>query len=580
MSLIPFKYNHLLYILLFLLLAGKANNALSQAYPSGYFRSPVDIPLRVTGTFAEFRYDHLHSGVDFPVPMRTPVRAVADGYISRIRLQAGGFGRALYVNHPNGYTSVYAHLDAFNPELEVFLKEEQYRQNTYELDYYPDSLTFKVRKSVQIAYSGNSGLSQGPHLHFELRRTADENPTNPLLFKFPINDWRPPVIKAMKIYTVYPNGDFMSDQAPVTIPMMKKNGKFIPKIQGGIQVPPFVIFGIQAADIDGSGNRNGLYSMDVLLDGVVIYQTGMDHFSFDNTRAVNSLIDFSLYQKSRQFVQLTRIAPCNNLSIFKNSKNSGVFDFSDGKIHEVTIKLSDIQNNSTEVVFQVESKSAGTFVFPQRKASHPEGVYPCDQSNDFINEDIRFHMPLGALYDTLRLEYSKSAAKPEYYSDIHDLHNGFTPLNEFCVLSIKARNLPEEYWDKACIAKVNPKGALTYVGGRYEKGWVTGLTRKFGSFAIVVDRTPPLIQAVVAKKGKKKKVAPNQLKFKIGDNFSGIHNYCGYINNVWTLMEYDFKRHTLVYKYDEKLRPGKNTFELFVTDKVGNQSVYTRELVR
>ncbi|MHC1707536.1 MAG: M23 family metallopeptidase [Bacteroidales bacterium] len=552
----------------------------AQEYPEGYFRSPVDIPLRVSGTFAEFRYDHLHSGVDFPVPMNTPLRAVADGYISRIRMQAGGFGRALYMNHPVGYTSVYAHLERFSPSLEKFLLEEQYRENTFELDYFPDSLAFKFKKGEIIGYSGNSGISQGPHLHFELRRTIDENPTNPLLFKFPINDLRPPVIKNIKIYPVYANGKPIKGSQPVNIPMIKSGGKFKPKNPGLIKVAPFVFFGIQAADIDGSGNKNGLYALDVLLDSIVIYQTGMDNFSFDNFRAVNSLIDFPLYQKTKQFVQLTRIAPCNNLSIFKDSRNGGVFDLSDGKEHTVTIKLSDIQKNITEIVFKVMGTHIKEYSFPPRQHMDPEGVFPCNVSNDFVREDIRFHMPDGALYDTLELEYEKTPGRLGFYSSVHDLHNGYTPLNEMCVLSLKAYNLQAELEDKACIARVNPKGGISYMGGRYEKGWVTGLTRKFGSFAVVVDQTPPLIQPLVNKKGKRKVVSPGQLKFKIGDNFSGVQSYCGYVNGNWVLMQYDFKRHTLLYKYNEALKPGKNIFELVVTDKLGNQSFYTREIMR
>lgn len=556
-----------------------SSTSFAQPYPSDYFRPPIDIPLRITGTFAEFRYDHLHSGVDIPAPMRTPVRAVADGYVSRIRMQAGGFGRALYINHPNGYTSVYAHLDAFSPELEKFLKEEQYRENTFELDYYPDSLMFKVRKAEIVAMTGNSGLSQGPHLHFELRCTSDESPTNPLLFKFPINDWRPPIIKLVKVYPVYPNGELINGMKVTNIPMVKAGGRFKPKTAGTTKVPPYVIFGIQAADIDGSGNRNGLYSLDVQLDGATVYQTGMDNFSFSNFRAVNSLIDFPLYQKSGQFIQMTRIAPCNNLAIFMGSKNRGVFDVSDGKPHRVTIKLSDIQNNITEIVFEIESVAGSPFETAVVKNTHPEGIFPCSQPNDFIKEDIRFHMPEGSLYDTLHLEYEKTQGRADFYSQVHAIHNGATPLNEFCVLSLKAFNLPAEFRDKACLARVAGKG-ISYVGGRYENGWVTGLTRKFGSFAIVVDRTPPLIQPLTGKKGRKKIVPANQLKFRIGDNFSGIQSYCGYVNDHWVLMEYDFKRHLLTYTFDDNLKPGKNTFELYVTDKVGNESKFTREITR
>ncbi|MCX6272838.1 MAG: M23 family metallopeptidase, partial [Bacteroidetes bacterium] len=278
----------------------------AQQFPTDYFRPPIDIPLRLTGTFAEFRYDHLHSGVDLPCPMRTPVHAVADGYVFRIRMQAGGFGRALYLKHPNGYTSLYGHLDAFNPTFEKYLKDVQYREKTFELDYYPDSTELPVKKGEIIAFSGNSGISQGPHLHFEIRQSSDESPTNPLLFGYRINDVRKPIVKNLRVYPVYIDGENIPGQTPVNIPMKKAGSDYKPKNPGVIKVPPYVIWGIQASDVDGSGGLNGLYTMDVSMDNDLVYHTGMEQFSWDNFRAVNSLIDFPYYQNTRNFIQLTR----------------------------------------------------------------------------------------------------------------------------------------------------------------------------------------------------------------------------------------------------------------------------------
>ncbi|HRY32212.1 MAG TPA: M23 family metallopeptidase [Bacteroidales bacterium] len=551
----------------------------AQQYPTGYFGLPLPQITRVSGTFAEFRYDHFHSGIDFPAPMRTPVYAIADGYISRIRLQSAGFGRALYINHPNGYTSVYAHLDEFIPDYEHFVTNYQFTYHTFELDEYPDTLRFPVKKGQIVAYSGNSGSSQGPHLHFEIRQTAGEMPTNPLLFGLKVNDNRKPVIRSLSYYRVRKNGDLLTGSMPVSLPVLKTAAGFSLKQTAVVNLPPYVIFGIRAQDIDGSGNKNGLYELTVRMDSVLVYHTGMDQFSFDHFRAINSLIDYDHYQKTRQFVQLTRVAPCNAIPLYKTALNGGVFDFSDGQVHRITIELSDYQGNLTELSFRAQCKDPAQYPCPPRNSKH-DIVFPCDQSNDFVSDELKLHIPRGVLFDTLELDYSKQSAAAGFYSSVHKIQDGSTPLNDYMVVSVRAKGLPAAYQDKACLARPTAKGGKTYIGGRYENGWVTALTRKFGSFAIAVDATPPVIKAVIRKDKKGRVLHPDRLTFKISDNFSGIGNYCGYVDGQWVLMVYDHKKSTLTYRIDSNLSAGEHLFELFVTDRIGNQQVFSRTIRR
>ncbi len=551
----------------------------AQSFPTDYFGLPLPQIPRVSGTFAEFRYDHFHSGIDFPAPMRTPVYAIADGYISRIRLQSAGFGRALYINHPNGYTSVYAHLDEFIPDYEQFVKDYQYTWHTFELDEYPDTARFPVKKGQVVAFSGNSGSSQGPHLHFEIRQTAGEMPTNPLLFGLKVNDNRKPVIRSLSYYRVRKNGDLLPGSVPVILPVLKTANGYTLKQSAVVNLPPYVIFGIRAQDVDGSGNKNGLYELTVKMDSVLVYHTGMDQFSFDHFRSINSLIDYNHYQKTRQFVQLTRVAPCNAIPLYKTAVNGGIFDFSDGLIHRIAIELSDYQGNTTSLSFQVQCKDPALYPCPPRPAK-PDIVFPCDQSNDFVSDELKLHIPRGVLFDTLELDYAKQAAPAGIYSSVHKVQDGVTPLNDYMVVSVRAKGLPAEYSEKACLVRMTGKGGKTYIGGRYENGWVTALTRKFGSFAIAIDATPPVIKPVIKKDKKGRVLHPDRLTFKISDNFSGIGSYCAYLDGEWVLMVFDHKRSTVTYRIDPNLPPGEHHFELIITDKLGNQQVFTRTVKR
>jgi hypothetical protein len=549
-----------------------------------YFRSPLEIPLRLSGTFAEFRNDHLHSGIDIPAVTGSRVVAVADGYVSRIRLQLAGFGYVIYIDHPNGYTSVYAHLNSFSPELHKYFKEKQIEEQSFELDYYPEPGSLPVKKGQLIAYSGNTGASQGAHLHFEIRATAAEAPMNPLLLGIKVIDPLKPVFKVLRLYATDPCGHFIPTIPPRDLAVVKTANGYRLKSPGVLKVPPFVIFGLQANDIDGSGNRNGLYSVDVLLDSVPKYYSGMNFFTFDEFRSVNSLVDFGLYQKTRRFVQLTRVAACNQLAVFKDAKRHEVFDFSDCKKHKVTIHIKDVQGNTASLSFDVICDSQPIDICSRPKTPNYAETFPCGDINFFERQDVKFYMPKAVLFDTLDMEYRRYRLAKARYSYVHAIHNTATPLNNFCVITIKPDSLPENLRDKACIARVDANGGMSSIGGSYENGWVSASTRKFGNFTVYVDQTPPAITPLPTSRKKKGKKVVSQafpgLKFKISDNFSGINHYCGYINGKWVLMEFNNKTSVLSYKFENNLQPGQNTFELVVTDKKGNESRYNTVINR
>lgn len=570
-----FFQNLILLSLLFSPFLNKAQN-----YPKDYFRSPLDISYRISGTFAEFRRDHFHSGMDIPIPSGSNVYSVADGWVARIRNQPTGYGNVLYIAHPNGYMSVYAHLKSFGPVLDAYFKRKQIEEQTYDLDFYPDSMEIPVTKGEIIGISGMTGYSTGAHLHFEMRRMSDESPVNPLLFGLPVKDPLKPVMGALRIYPVDTRNHLATSSVPKSIPLIKKADGYFLKQTSVLKVPGKFILGLQSVDLDGSGNRNGLFGLEIIMDGIPVYENRMELFSFDDFRAINSIVDYPFYLKSRKFVQISRIPECTEMEIFKTNVNGGIFDVTDGNEHQIEVKVKDYLGNTNFLAFKVKMDTALPVTIPVKPTAKPAAIIPCGSFQEFKTKDLHLFFPDRVLFDTLELKYSSVKLPKFIYSSIHHINQDNMPVNGNFIVSIKPEGLKKEDETKACIVRVGAKGGYVYAGGAFSNGWVTTQTRKFGAFAIVVDKTPPIITPVThIKKGRKKIAVKNALQFKIGDNLSGIDKYCGYVNGKWVLMEYNPVHHSLIYKYDNQLVTGVNTFELFVVDRMGNESCFTKEIV-
>lgn len=537
-------------------------------YPITDFRQPLDIaPPALAGSFGELRGNHFHSGVDFRTNQREgyPVYAVADGYISRLRVQNSGFGQALYINHPNGFTTVYGHLQRFAPKIAAIVKNLEYEKKSFEIDEFPDATLIPVHKGEVIAWSGNRGSSGGPHLHFEIRDTKTEETINPQFFGIIIPDNIPPIIHGLYVYRL--NGKTFNEFTPKqAIGITGANGNY--KTVAPLSLTGEVGFGVVTTDRhNGASGTNGVYSIQLEMDGKMIYTSALERFAFENSKAINSHIDYPTYLNTKRSIQKSFVDPGNPLKIYSGLVNSGKINFNDGAAHQLRYIITDAKGNASILPFTVNAGSA-----PIMAPIIPSGIiYPYGKVNEFNTEDIKVVFPKGTLYNDLNFVYKK-LPKPagNAWSAVHQIHNRYTPLHIGFDLWIKADQLPENLRSKALI--VNSNGSTQ--GGSYDNGFVKATPRNFGSFYIAVDTIAPRISPINIIEGKSMS-GLSRMNFRISDNLSGIKNFNGYLDGKWILMEFDAKTATLWHSFDERTTSGKHTFELVVADMKDNTRRYT-----
>ena len=550
-------------------------------YPMNYFRSPVDFGIFLAGSFGEIRMNHFHSGIDIRTEGVTgkPVRAVADGYVQRINISHTGFGKAIYIRHPNGFTSVYGHLERFNPKIWAWTRAEQYRQESFALDISVQPGVLPVKKGDIIAYSGNSGASGGPHLHFEIRDAGTQETINPLLFGLSVKDFVPPKIYSIRIYPFDNNSLVNFADNPLTIEVFGDNGQYFIKSKDTVKVSGNIIFGIETFDyLNDSELRTGTTTIELRVDTIKYFSQTLERFAFAETRYVNSIIDYPTFIRSGKKIQRSYVAPNNKMSIYNKLVHKGVVNFVDSKPHKVQYIVKDVFGNESELSFWVKSHPpppVGRFV--ERK---PAGtLFSCKSDNRFANNDLVFELPDDALYEDLDFIYSSSEPLHGGYSKVHHLQNESTPIQSLCNLSIKTAGLPKNLESKAVIVKVEGISKYSSRGGKWESGFIKTQVKEFGDYMVMADTIPPVIRPVNVSPGKRVS-KQSSIKIKIYDNLSGIKSYRGTINGKWILMDYDAKNQLLTYAFDDRIHPGKNEFILTVKDNVGNEAVFKASLMK
>ncbi len=565
----------LLFILLYNFTTYAQGIIQSREYPKNFFRYPLDLPPSLAGGFGELRPAHFHAGLDFRTNQQSgyPVHAAADGYISRLRVQFGGGGNIVYITHPNGYTTVYMHNERFSPQIAKTVRDYQYQHQLFEVDFTLPPGQIQVCKDDVIAISGRSGAVEGPHLHFETRDTKTEETINPQLFGVTIPDRVPPVIRAVAIYQL--DGKPFSEKTQHQfLAVTGAAGKYHLAKPRLIELSGDIGFGIAANDRNSaSANPNGVYSIELKLDGKNVYTFAIERFAFDQTHAINSYIDYPTLLTANRFIQKCFILPGSKISLYPQSVNRGIINFDDEGLHEVEYVVKDVAGNTSTLMLKIRSKHPEHPIAPFK----PQGtLFHYNKLNEFSNDKVKVTIMPGNLYDDVDFIYSASSEKlPGAYSVVHRIHNRFTPIHDYYDLWIKPDIDLGKYADKAVIVSTTGACDSSY----YENGYIRAKSHAFGDYYIKLDTIAPYIVPLNIHNGANMEKARGVF-LRIGDKLSGVKTYNGKIDGKWVLMEWDFKTKVLSYTFDGNLLPGKHVFELTVGDYKNNNAQFTADFYR
>jgi Peptidase family M23 len=539
----------------------------SKDYPKGYFRDPLSIPIRLAANFGELRPNHYHMGLDIRTEKKEnlPVYAAADGYIAKIKIEPEGFGQAIYINHPNGYSTLYAHLNAFSPALGLYVEEQQYKQESWKvfLDIPPG--TFPVKKGEIIGYSGSTGGSQGPHLHFEIRKTAGDINLNPLLFGLPVPDNTKPVIRRLALYD---GTQSLYEQSPRLLPVIKTAVGY--GISEGLLITSTarVGFAIGAFDTQsGSSNPNGIFQAVLYENRQPVIGFQMDQISYDNTRMVNAHIDFKTKAIGGPYLQqLFELPGYIGPSIYKRVLGNGILDLEDGLVHGIRIEVKDPNGNTSLLDFNIQFRRA-----EQNPNSWPGKMYYPLMLDGTETADMAFYIGEKCLYDSVHINYAKSlATDPHAISPVYSIGAHYIPLEDEFLVRIKPeKELSEAKMDRVVMQQfTGDKSEVKKV--EWQAGWASARFREFGNFQLLLDEEPPLIIPVGFYDGANLAKA-SRIVLVVKDNLEALKNFRAELDGKWLRFSND-KGRAFIYRFDNHCPPGNHLLKISVEDEAGNIS--------
>ncbi len=548
-----------------------SQNILGQSYIP-----PIDFKILLSGTFGELRSNHFHAGIDIKTEgvEGQKVQAIADGYVSRIKVSTWGYGKVIYLTHPHtGHTSVYAHLQAFSSKIKDLAKKEHYKEEDFEINFFPNRDALKIKQGEIIALSGNTGSSNGAHLHFEIRDTKSERPINPLKFGFEINDNIPPTLKKLKIYafdTTLVNGYNKSKIYSISNNEDTYSIEETPIVNGGFAL------GIFTYDkSNDSYNKNGVYAIKLLIDSNIHYEFKVDQLDFKTSRYINAHIDYCEKKESKNKYHRCYKLKNNKLKNYPTIINDGIISFKDDSIHLISLEVSDIYGNTSKLSFKVQSTNNPFLMRCPLPKDTLTTYFNLEKVNMFNAPNFKLLIQKNSLYESLNFRYNTTDSVEKVFGLVHHVHNNTIPVHKNYTLSIKA-NVPDSLKSKTYVATTDMKGNFWHIGGRWKNGFMQTKTRQFGNFCIVSDITDPTIKGINIFPGKAFNTQTT-IKLSIKDKESGIKSYRGEIDGKWILMDYDYKRNLLRFDIEKNISKGEHTFTLKVIDNVGNTTNYKAE---
>ena len=534
-----------------------------EKYPKNYFQNPLDIPLELSGTFGELRSNHFHAGLDIKTQGKVgfKVFAVADGYISRIKVQQYGYGKTIYITHPNGYTSVYGHLSKFNTKIDAYVKRIQYKKENYETgNIFPKKEAFILKKGQIIAYSGDTGGSGGPHLHFEIRNTKSEHVINPMLFGISIPDSKLPTIQSLLGYPLSEDARInqQNNSHEISIKHMG-NGKYI---ADRITASGTIGFGVHVFDrLDNAWNKNGIYSLEMLVNGKRHYYHDVSTFSFAESKYLNLLIDYSYYKRYKRRIQKTFKENKNELSIYKGLINNGKINIKSGFNYTIEIIAKDIIGNSSSLKIPVIGKKSNA-VFKKQKDTTAYKII-ADNFQKFKKENITIAFPKNTFYQDIYLDFKVD-------SGVAKVHTPSIPLNKSYTLTFNVSKYTAQEKEQLYIVNTEYAKYPRYVNTRKKDTTFYTTTKTLGKYTLKMDTLKPDVKILYID-NKQWITSAKTLKVKVSDVDSGIKNWRATIDDSWVLMQYNHKKGILTYNFSDKILVGsKHIFKLVLSDNVGN----------
>jgi murein DD-endopeptidase MepM/ murein hydrolase activator NlpD len=542
----------------------------SFVYSKNYFRWPLANKPGIVANFGELRSDHWHMGLDIRTDQKEnlPVYAAADGYIARISVKPFSYGDAIYINHPNGLTTVYGHLNKFFPKLDSFVTAQQYKQQSWEIDLDFTKDKFPVRKGQFIAYSGNTGASQGPHVHFEIRNTKTERCINPLFFNLPIADAVSPVFTKLAFYnrnlSVY-------DQSPLLFLVKKiKTGYVLSKdsvIKTGFSK---ISFGIGAYDcVSGSTNSNGIYSARIFFDSRPLIEFALDSMDYNETDYVNAHIDYRYRYNSGSYLQNLFKLPGDKGRAYKLMDNDRTIQLSDTNVHSVRIEIADVQRNTSAMNFKVQlSDSLASLIsYNAHKTFAPNYI------NVFEQNDFELYLSENCLYDSIQpVFYKINQPAASAVSLLFQFSNASIPVHDAVKIRIKPNVIIPAEWKNKIVLKRTDSKTVNFRKAEWQQDWLAASFSDFGSYQAFVDNVPPTINDPDSFRegaGDTIDLSPSKnIVFYPKDN-TAIKSFRAELDGQWLMFGND-KGSLWIYNFDERCPYGVHQLRVRIEDIVGN----------
>lgn len=539
--------------------------------PANYFSNPLEIPLILSGSFGELRSNHFHSGLDIKTQRKEgiPIYAPADGYVKRIKVAHYGYGKALYLRHPNGYSTVYAHLKNYAGPIQEYVKNNQYNKESFVIELFPDSTELPVSKGDLIGYTGNTGSSGGPHLHYEIR-DASSRPMNPMLFGIDIPDTKKPLVKTVFAYPIDEDAQINQSQNPVKLRLiLQKDGSY--KAENVVAYGK-IGFGISTNDQqDGASNMNGVYQIKTTFNGESKFDVRFEKFSFDETRYLNRFIDYGYFKRNKSRIQKLFRESNNPLSIIYQENDDGYISVEEGFTSTYTIEVLDFKENKVTISIPIEGKKTET-VEPKTIKETQDYIYS-NQATSITKGKFNIYIPANSLYEDVYLDISVQGDTLKFHEDVIPIHKNIT-------ISVDASNYKGQDKDRLFLGRLNYKGDPYYNTTTRKEDKLSARTRTFGDYVLVADSTAPTIKPLNFEQDKW--ISKNEtLRIEIEDELSGISSYRASINGKFILMEYNYKKDVLVYDFnDDIIEETDNNLKLIVVDNVGNSATFEATFFR